>query len=211
MSHDLRTPLRAMAGFSQILDEDYANQLDDEGRDHLHRIRAAAVRLGSLIDGLLTFSRLARTELNVQEVDVSAAARRVVADLVALGAYPETQVVVQPDLVDRVDPVLFDVLLQNLFGNALKFSANVEHPHIEFGAEESEAGREYFMRDNGVGFDQEYAHRLFRPFERLHRDAEYPGTGIGLATVQRIVRCHGGEIAVEGAVGHGATVRFTLG
>ncbi len=212
VSHDLRAPLRAIAGFSQALVEDYADVLDDQGKDYTRRIHAATQRLTQLIDDMLTLSRVTRTEMERDAVvDLSGLARSVAAQWQA--TYPERQVTwsIAPGLVARGDPRLVRVALENLIGNAWKFTSKAPEARIEFGQAGTEAGRPiYFVRDNGAGFDMAYADKLFGPFQRLHAVTEFPGTGIGLATVQRIVRRHGGRAWAEAAVGQGATFYFTL-
>jgi len=208
-SHDLRSPLRTVDGFSLALLEDYGDRLPEEGRDYLERMRRAAKRMDSLISGLLTLSRISRGELNREEVDVSQWATEAAAEAIRHYA-PGLSVAVQiePGIKAFADERLVHVLLDNLIGNAVKFSSKADSPAIEIG----KRGEWYFVRDNGVGFAAEHAAKIFRPFERLHGPQEYPGTGIGLATVQRIVRRHGGEVVAvpNNGEGSGATFWFTL-
>ncbi|MCC7364700.1 MAG: CHASE3 domain-containing protein [Dehalococcoidia bacterium] len=211
VSHDLRAPLRAVAGFTQVLQEDYADRLDAEGLGALHRVRAAAGRMGQLIDDLLALSRVTRAELRRERTDLSAIATSIANDLQR--AHPERPVGwdISPGVIVEGDPPLLRIALENLLGNAYKFTGNVDQPRIAFGVTTGENGaNEYYVRDNGAGFDMEYAGKLFSPFQRLHRTEEFEGTGIGLATVHRIIRRHGGTIRAEGAVGAGAAVFFTL-
>jgi light-regulated signal transduction histidine kinase (bacteriophytochrome) len=210
VSHDLRTPLRSIEGFSQALLEDWANVLDEKGRDYLSRVRAAARRMATLIDGLLTLSRVGRAEIQHATVDLSELAHAVAGDLQRTSSARTVDFVIADGLVARGDARLLRLVLENLFGNAWKFTGSVTPAAVEFGCRRTDGHATYFVRDNGVGFDSAYADRLFAPFQRLHSDAEFPGTGIGLATVQRIVRRHGGRIWAEGAVGRGATVFWTL-
>ncbi len=210
VSHDLRAPLRSISGFARILQEDNREQLDEEGRDALDRITRAAGYMSELIDALLVLSRVGRRELRHQPVDISTMAEEILAGLAA--ASPERSVAwqVAENLQAEGDPELLRVLLDNLLGNAWKYTGRTEQARIEVDAFEDEAGWRWFrICDNGCGFDPARAERLFRPFQRLHGD-EYEGTGVGLATVLRIVRRHGGEIRAEGRPGAGACFLFTL-
>ncbi|HEX7767790.1 MAG TPA: PAS domain S-box protein, partial [Nitrospira sp.] len=211
VSHDLRAPLRSIDGFSQALLEDCAGRLNEQEKDHLSRIRAASQRMGQLIDDLLKLARLSRQDLCRRPVDVSELAQSEAADL--RQAWPNRQVnlTVAPGLMADADPVLFRVVLGNLLGNAWKFTSKQARAAIEVGAMSHDGTTAYFVRDNGVGFDMAYADKLFGAFQRLHAITEYPGTGIGLATVQRIVARHGGRVWAEGQAGQGATFYFTLG
>jgi len=211
VSHDLRAPLRSIDGFSQALLEDCLDQLDATGQDYLRRIRFATQRMGQLIDDLLTLSRVTRSDMQRESVDLSRLASRICTNLQQ--AHPEQQVefLVQPGLVDRGDPRLLQVLLDNLLNNAWKFTSRQSQAKIEFGAIAPENGiPTYFVRDDGVGFDMVYVDKLFRPFQRLHGMNEFSGNGIGLATVQRIVHRHGGRVWAEGTLARGATFYFTL-
>jgi PAS domain S-box-containing protein len=211
VSHDLRAPLRSIDGFSRALLEDHADRLDEDGRDALHRVRAATVRMGGLIDDLLTLSRITRSEMTRGPVDLSALAAQVSADLRA--AEPSRDVVfsIAPGLVVEGDARLLDVLLRNLLGNAWKYTAKNARAHVTFGVSESRGdSRVFSVRDDGAGFDMKYADRLFGVFQRLHATSEFPGTGIGLATARRIVERHGGRIWGEGRPNAGAVFSFTL-
>jgi DNA-binding response OmpR family regulator len=210
VSHDLRAPLRTIHGFSKILVEDYAAVLDDQGRGHLHRVCSAAERMGQLIDDLLELSRVNKGGLNRAPSDLSAIARAVTTELERREPERQVETVIHGNMTASADARLVRILLDNLLGNAWKFTARVGSARVEFGAESREAGTVYFVRDNGAGFDMAYADKLFAPFQRLHTEAEFPGTGIGLATVYRVVDRHGGRVWAEGAVGRGATVFFTL-
>jgi two-component system, NtrC family, sensor kinase len=210
VSHDLRAPLRSIGGFSQVLLEDYADKVDDKGKDYLQRVSAAAGRMGELIDDLLALSRVGRAQLRVGPVNLSELARRVIVELRAKEPGRAVEVHVQDGLVVDADSGLMRVVLDNLLGNAWKFTARVACPSVVFGAEDRDGTLVYFLRDNGAGFNMDYAAKLFRPFQRLHSEAEFPGTGIGLATVHRVVDRHGGRVWAEGAVGRGATVLFTV-
>jgi light-regulated signal transduction histidine kinase (bacteriophytochrome) len=210
VSHDLRSPLRSIDGFSQEILEDYSDRLDENGVDSLRRIRAATQRMGVLMDGLLTLSRVTRKELVRKKVDMSSLARDVVANLRKADPESQVEVVITDGLADKGDERLLYILLQNLLENAWKFSARSAEPRVEFGAYERNGRSEYFVKDNGAGFDMTYADKLFKPFQRLHSVDDFSGTGIGLATVQRIVRRHGGRVWADGRTGKGATFYFTL-
>jgi light-regulated signal transduction histidine kinase (bacteriophytochrome) len=210
VSHDLRAPLRAMDGFSKALEEDYAEQIDDKGRRYLTRIRTASQHMGQLIDDLLEMSHLSRSEMRHEKVDLSGLARQIAAELKE--QYPEREVEfeVADGLVVTGDPRLLRVALSNLLGNAWKYTGKQPQPLIRLGKTEHEGQCTYFVRDNGAGFDMAYADKLFGVFQRLHGANEFPGNGIGLATVQRIVNRHGGQIWAEAAVNQGATFYFSL-
>jgi len=210
VSHDLRTPLRSIDGFSQALLEDYADVLDAKGKGYLQRVRSAAQRMAELIDDLLDLSRVGRAEMVRAEVDLSQLASRVLADLGKRNPARAVETDVQAGLLVDADIRLMRVALDNLLGNAWKFTARSAHAKVAFGAAEKDGSVVYFVRDNGAGFNMSYASKLFSPFQRLHSDAEFPGTGIGLATVHRIIDRHGGRVWAEGAVDRGATVYFTL-
>jgi len=211
VAHDLRAPLRGIDGFSQALLDDYGDRLDDEGRGYLFRVRKLAQRMAELIDDLLALSRVTRAELVRQSVDLSALTYTAVARLQRLEPERAIEVVIAPDLVVDADPRLLSIALDNLLGNARKFTSKVAAARIELGSEVTDTGVRYFVRDNGAGFDSQYAHKLFGVFQRLHTEAEFPGTGIGLATVARIIHRHRGRVWAEGELGNGATFYFTLG
>lgn len=210
VSHDLRAPLRALDGFSEALLEDYDSKLDDEGKTYLRHLQAGSRDMSDLIDGLLKLSRSSRKELLKEQIDLSALANTVISEL--RQAKPEQQVRIQVASNMRVaaDPRLLKVVLENLLGNAWKYSSLQEDACIEVGTEIQNGETIYFIKDNGAGFDMTFADKLFLPFQRLHRDDEFSGTGIGLATVERIIRRHGGRIWAESAVGEGACFYFTL-
>jgi signal transduction histidine kinase len=210
VSHDLRAPLRSIDGFSQALQESAEARLDPEEKEHLHRVRRAAQRMGELIDDLLELARVGRADLNRQRADLSAIGGRVADELRRSAPQRQVQVDIQQGLVAQADRRLSQIVLENLFDNAWKFTARVERPTIQFGCLRSSNDVVYFVRDNGAGFDMAYAHKLFQPFQRLHRGAEFPGTGIGLATIRRVIERHGGRVWAEGGVDAGATVYFTL-
>lgn len=210
VAHDLRAPLRSIDGFSQALIEDYEDKLDDEGRGHLARVRAAAQRMAQLIDDLLGLSRVTRSELHRGDVDVSALATEIAERLQKGQPARGVRFTIQPGLRAWADARLLGVALENLLANAWKFTSRRDDAAVEVGSAETDGGAAFFVRDNGAGFDMLYAGKLFSAFQRLHNKAEYDGTGIGLATVQRIVRRHGGRVWAEGVVNEGATFWFTL-
>jgi DNA-binding response OmpR family regulator len=208
-SHDLRAPLRSINGFSELLLTQHAGQLDDQARDYLTRVRAAAKRMGELIDDLLELSHISLSAMTVGTANLSALAQEVANVLRQNDPERRVEFAITPNLVARADARLIRVLFENLLGNAWKFTAKTEQPRIEVGAQPGERETVYFVRDNGAGFDMTYAGKLFRPFQRLH-DESFPGTGIGLATVHRVVERHRGRVWAEGAVGRGASVFFAL-
>ena len=210
VSHDLRAPLRHIDGYSQIVLSDHAGQLDEEGQMCLERVRRATRKMEQLIDDLLDLSRLTRVELNRTTVDLSALAREIAADLQKSAPARAVEFRIADGLVCQGDPRLLRVALDNLLGNAWKYTSRTAAPVIEFGATTVQGRQAFFVRDNGVGFDMAYAGKLFGAFQRLHGVDEFEGTGIGLATVQRIIGRHGGEVWAEGKVGAGATLTFTL-
>ena len=210
VSHDLRAPLRGIDGFSQALLEDYAEKLGAKGKNYLQRVRAASQRMAQLIDDLLQLSRLARSEMRREDVDLSGMARAIAADLQKTQPDRQVDVRIAQGVVAEGDPRLLRVVLDNLLSNAWKFTSKNPRATIEFGVIENDGRPAYFVRDDGAGFDMAYGDKLFGPFQRLHAPTEFPGTGIGLATVQRIVHRHGGRVWATGAVGQGATFSFTL-
>lgn len=210
VSHDLRAPLRAIAGFSQILLNRHFDRTDQVGRGYLEQITNSTTRMGQLIDGLLNLSRVTQKPLVPQTLNLSELAHSIVAELRASEPERRVEVTITPALTARADPQLIGSVLQNLLGNAWKFSTRQSRANIEFGSISKEERTVFFVRDDGVGFDMSYAGKLFGVFERLHHVADFPGTGIGLATVKRILDRHGGTIWAEAAVGKGATIYFTL-
>jgi two-component system, NtrC family, sensor kinase len=210
VSHDLRAPLCSIDGFSQALLEDQLERLDAQGQHHLRRVRAAAQRMAELIDDLLELSRVGRTELRRSEVDLSALALEVLGELQRAEPERVVELAVEPGLLVSVDRRLMKIVLENLLGNAWKFTRKVSAPRIEVGLTHSEHGPSYFVRDNGAGFAMSYADKLFRPFQRLHTEAEFPGTGIGLATIHRVIDRHGGAVWAQGEIDRGAAFFFTL-
>jgi signal transduction histidine kinase len=210
VSHDLRAPLRSIDGFSQILLEDKGPVLGDDGRDHLERVRAAATRMGALIDDMLLLSRLTRDEMKVENVDVTALARGVVDELRAREPQRSVEFESNGATPAKGDARLVRIALTNLLGNSWKFTRVRTPAHISFGGETRDGESVFFVKDDGVGFDMRYADKLFGAFQRLHSATEFEGTGIGLATVQRIVHRHGGRVWAESVVGKGTTFYFTL-
>jgi PAS domain S-box-containing protein len=210
VAHDLRSPLRAIDGFSQALLEDYGSTLEGDGREYLQRVRGAAQHMAELIDDLLTLSRVTRAEMRRDRVDLSELARGVVARLQTIAPERRVQIVIPDGLGASGDAGLLGVVLENLLGNAWKFTSKRKEARIELGVTEHEGAKAFFVRDDGAGFDMAYAARLFGVFQRLHHVSEFEGTGIGLATVQRIVKRHGGRVWATGEIGQGATFYFTL-
>jgi len=212
VSHDLRAPLRAMSGFSQALTEDYSEQLNDEARDYLNEINTASRRMGDLIDGILTLSRCTRGELRRDDVDISAMATRLLEEM--FHSEPKRKVTWRVDdkLKAYGDERMLEAVMRNLLGNAWKYSAKKPDANIRVFADlhvhDGLSG--FCVADNGAGFDMAHADRLFKPFQRLHRQDEFTGMGVGLATVQRIVHRHGGNIEATAKPGEGATFCFTL-
>jgi light-regulated signal transduction histidine kinase (bacteriophytochrome) len=210
VSHDLKAPLRSIRGFSEALIVDHAASLDKESRGFLDRIQAAGARMDQLIDDLLALSRVTRGEMRGEPVDLSELAE-VVADSLEK-AFPDRDIefIIAPRVRVTGDGRLLRIVLENLMGNAVKFTAGRQKARIEFGVRSQEGMPVYFVRDNGAGFDMALAGKLFIPFQRLHQEAQFPGTGIGLATVRRIIHRHGGRVGAEGAVDKGAEFFFTL-
>ena len=210
VSHDLRAPLRSIDGFSQALLEEYHDHLDVTGQDYLGRIRAATQRMGQLIDDLLNLSRVMRSEMRFETVDLSLLANEICTEL-QHQSERQVELIVQTGLLAQGDRRLLRVVLVNVLNNAWKFTSKHTQARIEFGASKSESGVPvYYVRDDGAGFDMAYANKLFAPFQRLHKMNDFPGNGVGLATVQRIVHRHGGRVWAEAAVEQGATFYFTL-
>jgi signal transduction histidine kinase len=210
VSHDLRSPLRSIDGFSQALAEDCAEAIDDTGRDYLRRIRNAAQRMGHLIDDMLSLARVARREMVIEAVDLSAMASATMQDVMQDGSGRKAVIVIQPGVVAKGDRGLLQIVLDNLLRNAWKFTSRKDATRVEFGVEQRDGERVFFVRDNGAGFNMMYADKLFGPFQRLHGMKEFEGTGIGLATVQRIIARHGGRVWAYARVDEGASFYFTL-
>ena len=210
VSHDLRAPLRSIDGFSKAVLEDYEQKLDDQGKDYLHRVRAASQRMAQLIDDLLNLSRVTRSDMQHDSVDLSAIAQSIAADLQGMQPDRQVEFVIAEGLMAKGDIRLLKLVLENLLSNAWKFTGKHAHAKIEFGAAPHNGKTAYFVRDDGAGFDMAYAEKLFTPFQRLHGMTEFAGTGIGLALVQRIIHRHGGQVWTEGKIEEGATFYFTL-
>ncbi len=210
VSHDLRAPLRGIDGWSLALLEDYGGQLDEQGKEYINRVRAETQHMGELIDDLLKLSRITRAEMSTDQVDLSALARSIAARLQAGELQRQVEFIIQNDLQAKADARLMDVALTNLLGNGFKFTGKTPGARIEFGQMNLEGERVFFVRDNGAGFDMAYAKKLFGAFQRMHKTSEFPGTGIGLATVQRIIHRHGGRVWAESAPSGGATFFFTI-
>jgi light-regulated signal transduction histidine kinase (bacteriophytochrome) len=211
VSHDLRAPLRSIDGFSLALIEDYADKLDDQGNSYLTRIRVATQRMARLIDDLLKLAWLTRSEMRAESVGLSALANAILAEFQKAEPDRRVECVVQEHLVCCGDPVLLRSVLENLLGNAWKFTAKTPHARIELAMEQQDGEPVYMVRDNGAGFDMKHAKKLFGAFQRLHAAADFPGAGVGLATVQRIIHRHHGKVWAQGEEGGGATFSFTLG
>ena len=209
VSHDLRSPLLVIQGFSHLLAEDYAETLGNKGADFLQRIVASSTRMSQIIDSLLTLSQVAREEIHDEEVDLSEMASTVAVELSKSTPKNHVEVIIEKGVKARGDARLLRIVMENLLGNAWKYTSKQPNPRIEFGMlKENDESIIYYVRDNGVGFDMAYKDKLFMPFERLHPRDEYPGTGVGLATVKRIVHRHGGRVWAESGVGDGAVFYF---
>jgi signal transduction histidine kinase len=211
VSHDLRAPLRVVEGFTRIVQEDYGRLLDRVGNDHLERVLAAAARMQHMIDAMLALAQLSAQPLAQQPVDLSQLAAFVVDELARQAPDRKVEVRIEPGLTARGDPTLLRIVLENLLGNAWKYSAKTPQARVGFESRQQDGRRVYVVHDNGAGFDMRFADRLFGVFQRLHSVNDYQGTGVGLASVRRIVRRHGGDVWAEGEVGRGASFYFTLG
>jgi light-regulated signal transduction histidine kinase (bacteriophytochrome) len=206
----LRTPLRAINGFSYALARDYADKLDARALDDLQRVRAASQRMGQLIDDMVRLLHISRVEMHWGEVDLSRLATEVGADFSQAEPERAVRLTIAPDCRVQGDTALLRIVLENALGNAWKYTRTTPEPTIEFGRMGEGAGATYFVRDNGCGFDMNYVHKLFGAFQRLHASEEYPGTGIGLACIRRVVQRHGGKTWIEGEIDRGTTLYFTL-
>jgi signal transduction histidine kinase len=211
VAHDLRAPLRALSGFSEALLEDYEDTFDDEGRDYAGRIVEASEQMATLIDDLLRLSRISRAEVHLHAVDLGTEATRIAGELQRGDPGRRVRFAIQQPVRVQADPGLIRTVLQNLLENASKFTTCENNASIEFGANPAGDGRlDCYVRDNGAGFDPAYSDQLFQPFQRLHQTGEFPGTGVGLASVRQIVERHGGYVGAEGAIGKGAAFHFTI-
>ena len=238
VAHDLRAPLRTMSGFAKMLAEDHAGQLGEQGRDYLTRIDMGAAKMSRLIADLLDLSKISKQQMRLMEIDLSKLAGNIVAELREANPGRSVEILIEEGLQAAVDKPLMEIALSNLLDNAWKFTSKTENARIEFGARglslftdgaerspivqgrrrigtvPASTGQDqavYFVRDNGVGFNHEYMEKMFWPFQRLHSEKEFPGTGIGLAIVERIIRRHGGRVWAEGDIGKGAVIYFTVG
>jgi light-regulated signal transduction histidine kinase (bacteriophytochrome) len=210
VSHDLRAPLRTITGFGNALLEDCEDKLDIHGRDYLHRIIAAAGNMALLIEDMLNLSKITRAEINIAEINLTGIAQSVIYELQKSEPKRTVNIIIAGGLKDKADARLMRIALENLLGNAWKFTGKQANAVIEFGSRKEGENIVYFVRDNGAGFDIAYVDKLFIPFQRLHTMEEYPGTGIGLAIVKRIITRHGGKVWAEGQTGKGATFYFNL-
>lgn len=210
VSHDLRAPLRHMGGFSKLLLEEYADKLDEKGKQYLSFIRSSSELMGQLIDAILNLSRITRAEISMEKVNLSDLANQVATEIMQMQPDRKVDWKIAPGLEALGDRQLLKLVFDNLLGNAFKFSSKCPKAVIEFGEIKLNGVPEYFVRDNGVGFDMKYVNNLFKPFHRLHKTQDFPGTGIGLASVYRIVTRLGGKIRVEAELNKGATFYFTL-
>lgn len=210
VSHDLRAPLRSIDGFSQLLLEDYDDRLDDRGKDYLARIRASSQKMGSLIESLLRLSKITRKEIRMETVDLSSMADAILKELTNNDPVRKVELIVQPGIKVHGDSGMLNIVMSNLLENAWKYTQKKDAARIEFGSRQNDDRVEYYVKDNGAGFNMEYAGKLFSPFQRLHTQREFPGIGIGLAIVQRIIQRHGGEIRAAGVPEEGCTFIFTI-
>ena len=210
ISHELRSPLRAISGYSQILLDDFTDNLNSEAKNMLERIRHAGEQMDHVTSDIVKLARLSRQSLNIRHLDLSEIAREVLSRLAHEDKEHEPDFEIQPGLMAFGDAGLLAIVLTNLFDNAWKFTLNSEQPLIEFGGTEHDGKTEFFVRDNGIGFEMAYAGKLFQPFQRLHKESDYPGTGVGLATAKRIIERHGGKIRAQSTINMGTTIYFTL-
>ena len=211
VSHDIRAPLRTIDGFSRFLIDEEGPKLSEQGKDYVVRIRKSCDRMGLIIEDLLKLSRVMRGEISIREFDISSLARSVAEEIREINPNRDLEFVAcGPEIVEG-DERMLRIAIENLLHNAWKFTSKTSHAKVEFGVTRQDGERVFFVRDNGAGFDMKYSGKLFRPFERLHEESEFPGTGIGLASVQRVMERHGGRVWAEGKVGEGATFYFTLG
>jgi len=217
VSHDLRAPLRAIDGFSMGLLEEYQDKIDENGKVYLHRVRSAAQRMAQLIDDMLNLSRVSRSEMNIRQVNLSEIAQEIADDLYSTQPERQVEFIIQEGIEAQCDSHLLRIVLENLLGNAWKFTSKHPTARIEFGIQQQKEMPVYFIRDDGAGFNMEYVQKLFGAFQRLHTTTQFPGTGVGLATVQRVIHRHGGKVWAEGEVENlpagkagGATFYFTI-
>jgi light-regulated signal transduction histidine kinase (bacteriophytochrome) len=211
VSHDLRAPLRTIDHFSRMVQETYGARMDPQGKSHLTRVRNASRRMTALIDDLLNLARLSFGDLKAETVDLSALAREISSDLSRTEPGRQSEFVIADGMTAEGDPGMLRILLENLLGNAWKYTGKRSMAHIDFGVSVIDGQRVFMIRDNGAGFDMEFAQKLFAPFQRFHSEKEFEGTGIGLATVQRIINRHAGKVWVESDIAVGTKVSWTLG
>ncbi|ACM21913.1 sensor histidine kinase [Geotalea daltonii FRC-32] len=211
ISHDLRSPLRNIFGFAHLLSKKYGDRLQGQGLEYLEMIMSGVARMGRMIDDLLTLSRIGRLEMKKETVDLSAMATAILQELQESQPERQTQVEVAPEIKVTGDRQLLQAALRNLLDNAWKFTRDTQPAIIRFGSRQEGDRTVYFVRDNGAGFAADQLYRLFNPFQRLHLESEFPGTGMGLAIVKKAIQRHGGRVSAEGAEGEGATFYFTLG
>jgi PAS domain S-box-containing protein len=210
VSHDLRAPLRQISGFAELMMKDVADKHDEKGKGYLSRINDGMHKMSSLIDALLKLSKISMQEIHRRKINLSNIAKAIVAELLEVNPGRRVEADIRLGLTAAADPGLIKIVLSNLLGNAWKFTMQTEKAHIEFGTVEQDGKVIYYVRDNGAGFDQKYAGKMFWPFQRLHSDEEFEGSGVGLAIVERIIRRHGGKVWAEGIAGKGATIYFSL-
>jgi light-regulated signal transduction histidine kinase (bacteriophytochrome) len=210
VSHDLRAPLRGIDGWSLALLEDYGGQWDPQALTYMNRVRSDILRMGRLIDDILLLSRQTRGDIRTEQVDLSAIAQKVVVRLQESAPERQVEFTIQPGLSAQGDPGMLEIVLTNLVSNAFKFTGKTPQARIELGQTESQGQRAFFVRDNGAGFDMAFSGKLFGAFQRMHSIKDFPGTGIGLVTVQRIIHRHGGRVWAEAQMNQGATFYFTL-
>jgi len=210
VSHDLRSPLRGIDGFSLALLEDYHDKLDETGRDYIDRIRTATLKMDRLIDSLLRLSRISRIEMNFEEVNLSFIVQEIANSLTETDSSRNVSFLIPENIITSGDPNLLKIVFENLLSNAWKFTSRNDTTVIEFGTLKENSKTVYYIRDNGVGFDMKYVDKLFSAFQRLHSEKEYPGVGVGLSTVQRIIRRHHGDIWAKSQLNEGTTFYFTL-
>jgi PAS domain S-box-containing protein len=211
VSHDLKAPLRTIIGFSEMLLESYAETNSQTGLEYVQKIEAGAKRMNRLIDDMLQLSRIGRQEIDKQDIDISVTAGSIIDELRSASPSMKVEVLIEKHMHATVDQGLIRIALTNLLGNAWKFTGKVQNPRIEFGTYLEDGKLIYFIRDNGTGFNMDYAHKLFAPFKRLHSENEFPGSGIGLAIVSRVITRHGGKVWADSKPGEGTTFFFTLG
>lgn len=210
IAHDLRSPLSALAGFARILYEDYGENINKEGKGYLNRIKTSSEKMNEMIDNMLSLSKITQQEISIADVDIAALSNAIITDLRESNPGRKINVSIQQNLHAQADEKLLKLALQNLLKNAWKFTEKTPDPQIEVGSLEKDDKRIYFVKDNGAGFNPKFSEKLFKPFKRLHSESEFPGTGVGLAIVERVIRKHAGKIWAEGEEGNGATFYFTL-